>query len=715
MPAPKKNKERTLQFRSCARVRPSTANEAERSIEFILATENPVAVRTWEHGIVEEILLMAGMTMPKNRQVPLQDTHSTRTVTDVLGSVREIRVASVESELAPALVGKLFFSKKQKAQEAFSDVMEGHLTDVSVGYDPIQSVFIPEGERGFVRGREYTGPVLVTESWHLLETSLAPIGADEGAKARSLQINSATRAEKTGGQTVKKLIELLIQRGLNPDATEEQALEFLRKLAPDVQTQVRAAAGLETIPEPAKQEPSTEPADEGQRVDPSEVAVRAIRQERERCEKIRSSFVLLGMGEHAEPFINSGATVESAREALIRLKSEKEPPVSVRVEHTADANVKRLDAFRDAILLRANIPVEKPAEGAVEVSRLSLENLARECLAAKGVATSRMDREAVFRASMTDRRPGLIGMSRAGVAAMTTSDFPYLLAVSAQKALTVGFDFTKSTFESWCRIASITDFKTVDRVTRSDVPILEQVLEGATIPRGSLSELREQYRIYNYALILPFTRECLINDDLQALQDLFVGFGASSKRLCNSLPYAVLTANAALDDGGLLFNSDAVTVAGGHANLSAAGAAPSTTTYSAARMAMGAQTGPKGSKLNLTPSFLLAGMANEDNALILLTSESLPTAGMSSGVRNIYRNTATPIIDAEISGNEWYIVASPMIAATMEVGFLNGRRTPTIEDLPISNDILGMDFRGYIDVGAKAIGFRGLYKNPGQA
>ena len=55
---------------------PLSLNEAERSVEFTAATEQPVNVWDWEKwDVVPEVLRMDGVQLPPSGQVPLLDTH----------------------------------------------------------------------------------------------------------------------------------------------------------------------------------------------------------------------------------------------------------------------------------------------------------------------------------------------------------------------------------------------------------------------------------------------------------------------------------------------------------------------------------------------------------------------------------------------------------------------------------------------------------------
>lgn len=154
-------------------------------LRWVLTTEAPATVFDWQRfDFVEEILLMDGLQLPASRQVPLLDSHSRWSVDDILGSVSDFGRA--EAGGFAALEATVRFAADDKSQRALQKVLDGHLTDGSVGYAVTKALWIPEGEQAAVRGRVFTGPVKVSHEWHLREFSATPIGADALAKVRAL-------------------------------------------------------------------------------------------------------------------------------------------------------------------------------------------------------------------------------------------------------------------------------------------------------------------------------------------------------------------------------------------------------------------------------------------------------------------------------------------------------------------------------------------------
>ena len=185
-----------LTTRAAGRWRPTTYDKAARSVEVVAATEQPVDVFDYERWeIVQEVLFMSGVKVPAAEQVPLLDSHDRSTVDSVLGSARDFHPVGDE------LLATVAFSDDQAGQDAAAKVREGHLTDFSVGYQVLRSEWVPNGETAHVAGQEFAGPVRVVAEWAVRELSLAPIGADDRAKARSAKNLEGKTMPKPMGAT----------------------------------------------------------------------------------------------------------------------------------------------------------------------------------------------------------------------------------------------------------------------------------------------------------------------------------------------------------------------------------------------------------------------------------------------------------------------------------------------------------------------------------
>lgn len=187
---------------------PKSYDQEKKTVRIVLASETPSMVFDWERwDFVEEILLMDGMELPEGRtQVPLLDAHNRWEISAILGSITGFATVADRKEAV------LTLASTEEAQTADTLIREGHLTDISAGYKPLESIYVPKGEKAIVNGRTFNGPVKVTKRWQLKEGSLVPIGADVASVVRSPEI-------------MKELAE----RGLPANASDQQIIEFMRQ------------------------------------------------------------------------------------------------------------------------------------------------------------------------------------------------------------------------------------------------------------------------------------------------------------------------------------------------------------------------------------------------------------------------------------------------------------------------------------------------------
>ena len=640
-------------------VSPSSLNKGDRSIEVTMATETPVEVYTWEHGLVEEVLLMDGAEYAD--RIPLLDTHDRFSSNAVLGSVTSIRHANGE------MVGKVAFSRT--AEDIMTKVEEGHLTDFSVGYRPIRSVFIPEGESQVISGRSFDGPKLVTDRWKIKELSICAIGADENAKARAEAFNYKTTEDE---KMDKKTREMLIARGLDPNATEEQAWAFFDEL---------------TRAEPPKpQEPKADPKPEP-KVDPDQARAEAARQERERVTEIMAMGQRYEMAEDAKQAVDNGTSTDEFRKAVLdaQMKKPDDGP-SFRAEVGREESEKVRAAVTDGLLIRGGVSPEKPAPGSDEFAGYALREIAREMLKRSGQQVPRNVMEMVGRS-------------------LTTSDFPLILANVANKFLFDGFESANETWREWCATGSVSDFKTHHLVRPSEMDDLDEVPESAEYKYGKRTEAEEQYKIATYGKLLSISRQALINDDLSALQDTPRAHGEAAARKIGDLPYAVLSANAAMGDGVALFHDT-------HANQDThAVVAVGALNDGFTKMALQKDLQNK-RRLNIRPQFYIGPVATMGTVEQFFQTNYIGGEANQPNLVNIYgggvlKRVYEPRIDDD-NAELWYL-AGPR-GKTITVFFLNGVQTPYLETRQGWN-VDGVEYKVRIDAGAKAVDWRALYRN----
>lgn len=164
--------------------------------------------------------------------------------------------------------------------------------------------------------------------------------------------------------------------------------------------------------------------------------------------------------------------------------------------------------------------------------------------------------------------------------------------------------------------------------------------------------------------------------------------------------YNILLANAALADGFALFSAQ-------HNNLGTA-AAITVASVSEARKLMRKQVNLQGRPISLTPKFLIVGPDKETEAQQFVSTEYVPNVQ-----GNINPFTSLEVVtEVRLPGNTWYLACDSAQIDTVEYAYLEGQEG-VYTDSTVDFDTDGMKLKCRHDIGAKAIDFRGLVRNPG--
>ena len=129
---------------------------------------------------------------------------------------------------------------------------------------------------------------------------------------------------------------------------------------------------------------------------------------------------------------------------------------------------------------------------------------------------------------------------------------------------------------------------------------------------------------------------------------------------------------------------------------------------------MAKQTGiDKKTILNVRPTFMLVPTALELTAEQLIAQNLVPARSgdvVPPSIRSL-QPISEPRLDAA-STTAWYLVANPAQIDTIEYAYLEGQQGAYIETRN-GFDVDGVEIKCRLDFGAKAIDWRGLYKNAG--
>ncbi len=635
---------------------PASIDAAERTIDVVWSTGARVRRHPFFGDPFDEELAMDPRAVRLDRLnagAPLLKVHDASVLDSVIGSVVP-GSARVENGRG---IARVRFSDRVEVEPLWKDVEAGHIRAVSIGYQVHR----------FEVTRQAAAPELWRAvDWTPFEISAVPIGADPAA----------------GFRADEPLHPCVVHRA---DAPSKEKAAMDDAVTDKTETQTRQAA-----PEPQDRVPTT-PV-----IDAEMIAARARDTERERVGTIYDLAGRLHLERSfADDLVKRGVTLDAARsEILDKVATDAEktrvsPHVSIPLGGR-DERVTRRDAVSNALLHRYSPTLFPLSEPAREYRGMTLVEHAREFLSSSGVNVRGMSRDEI-----------------ATRALHSTSDFPEVLAAVTGKTLRQAYDAYPRTYVPFCRQVLATDFKAMHRVQLGEAPQLVKVNEGGEFKRGTLAEGRESYRVETYGRVVAVTRQVLINDDLDAFTRIPAMYGTAIATLESDVVWGIILANAAMSDSIALFHQN-------HGNLANPATALSVTAIGAARAAMARQTGlDRKTILNVRPAYLIVP-ASLELAAEQLVAQNLVPAQTGNVVPSSIR-TLTPISEPRLDAaslTAWYLAANPAQIDTIEYAYLEGQQGAYIETRN-GFDVDGVEIKCRLDFGAKAIDWRGLYRNPG--
>lgn len=663
-------------------------NTEARTADLIFSTGVGVARRDWWTGerYIEELSLdpkHVRMNRFEQGAVNIIDSHNQYELRAILGIAESATLAKGEARAVAR------FSRREDVEPYFQDVVDGIIRNCSVGY------IVHAYEK--IEKADGTLPTWRAIDWEPAEISLVSVPADAGAGARAMKDHPDEAAK----------VRTFPCQFVPPAAAAAAAVFSTTREEPAMPTPNNPAAS--PAANPAADQTTTDqraaPAPAVAPAAPDETAIRAAATaaERTRVTEIQARTSAAGMTvEFERSLINDGLTVEQsgariADELARRQASSPSQRPQSNVSVTRDQVDTQRRAIEEALLHRANPQAHKATDGSRQYRGMTLIDMARDRIEAAGGNTRGMSRREIAVIALNlDRDMG----ARAGM--NSTSDFPQILASTVNRTLRAGYELYPRTFMGWARPSTAPDFRQVARTQLSELTAFQTVNEGGEYKRLQFGDAAEKYSLGKSGGIIAITWESIINDDLGAFDRLPSMIGAEAAATQADVVYGILSANAVMSDSVALFHAT-------HGNLPTA-AAITDVTLGVARAAMRKQTGPKGRVLNLTPDFLIVGPDKESEANKYTSSQFV--AAKSVDINPAYNTSLEVIVEPRITGNKWYLSATPQRVDTVEYAFLEGEDGLYTEQRQ-GFEVDGLEIKARQAFAAKAIDWRGMQYNSG--
>ncbi|MEQ8785125.1 MAG: hypothetical protein RIC55_02465 [Pirellulaceae bacterium] len=660
------------------RLEAATAVEGEkpplRRFHMTAYTGGAMQLAGWRYPVVVDL---TGLRVSKKARPILKD-HDAR---QIVGHTDDINVGDRSLEVSGTVSGA-----GSVAQEVIATSENGFPWQASLGATAEKVVFIAEGRTGTANGREFSGPVYIARKSVLGEVSFVALGADDD-----------TFAHVAAGSSYEGDVEVITMD------FEQWALDSGFQIEQMDEKQVTNLSVLYH-----QQQPATVPPAPKNDAEEQIKQLRAqIAAESRRIEAVRG----ICAGQH--PKIEAQAIEEGWDEAKTELAvlrasrpaapavGASSPPLSTRIlEAAACMSV----GFNDTELAKEY--GDQTVNAAYVMRNISFKELVAECARLEGLDV-----------------PRVFGNGKETIqAGFSTISLPGILENVMNKTLLAAYETTGIAAFELCTIGSVADFKEVSRYRLLGTGGFEPIAPDGELKHGKLGEQKYSNRADTYGQILTLTRKDIINDDLDAFMDIPRQMGRSGAELIDDLFFTLLLSNP-----GSFFS-------GGNGNyLAGADTAFGSDALTKAKTQFRKQKAGPGTKakdqkpINVRPEILLVPVEVETDAELLMGSAQLmiDASGTATKIpvdnphRNKYRIVSVPHLSDTFytgaSAKAWYLFANPRVLAAFEIVFLNGRRTPIIEQVEAPPNMLGMGFRGYLDVGVKEQDHRGALRMKGEA
>lgn len=582
--------------------------------------------------------------------------------------------------------------------EVIGSAADGFVWQASVEADPTRVEQVKPGATVTVNGQQFTAPPKGGRALYIARESIlkgfafVSHGADDNTTV-SIAATAASTKEKSMKAEVKAWAEGM---GIDVD-----------NATPEMVATIEANYEGKNGSKPKKVEASN-PFEERKleakrRTDIREVADNYVKRNQfdleyiTACEKACEHAIEAGMSvqdfrtEMAESMFPMATTVPSIQSRDSRLTSE--------VIEAAICQAGRLDGVDKMFDARTLQAAHDRYKG-----RIGLKELFIDAAEANGYRGRRTDvTEDVLRAAFSkqDNRREIRAQ------AWSALDISNTLAATANKFIFRGWNMVDQTCLRIAKIQNVRDFKTATTVTLTDSLIFEKVGTGGQIRHGTLADSSYTVKAETYAKMLAITRQDIINDDLGALTDVPTKLGNGAIKILNDIFWTKFLGLV----GANFFSS-------GNANINTAVADMTVGGLDATEVIFKNQTNPDGTPLGLSPAIILVPTALYNKALTLMGSQGaayVAAYATASGDKNPffgrYRVETSPYIsNSSYSGNTstaWWMLANPEELPVITIAALNGNVMPTVDTAQAAFNVLGIEMRGYSDVGVNSTEYRG--------
>lgn len=683
------------------------APKGPRRFEMIAYSGSPMKFPDIEHPVVVDL---KGMTITKKPR-PILHNHS---IERIVGHTEKIEVRD-NSLVAVGLISGV----NDVTREILASADNGFPFQASIGASLTgkpRFEFVPEGRKAHANGKTFEGPLLIARRSSLREISFVALGADDDTSARI----AASAAEGTD-MDFSKWLEA---KGFTLDTLTENQRDTLQA-AYDAEIKAAADAAAATVVGGNGDDKlnANGGVDLKARREAEAVEVERIAAIRKECggkhDKIEAQA------------IREGWDLEKVQLEVLRAAR----PTSGPYINTGTGGELTVDCISAAMARSFGVSEEAAFDGLDDNSKeiaassklrgIGLHQAMYIIAQANGIQVSgRVDDEfirAIFRVDQNQ-------INADGGSAYSTISLSNIFENTMNKAMIDSYQGIPSTVSQIAYETDTNDFRAFKRYRMTGNGALTEVGPTGEIHNVGLQDSTYSNQLKTVAGLIGITRQHLINDDMGALTQMAAVLGKMARVSREKAVYTAILANT-----GNFFHSS-------NSNLmTGASSALSITSLSTAEQKLLEQTddnddfiGLMGQYLLVPPALAVTAENLFNGANLIAGALQLPAqvSGSSDAQsrsydanRNPHFQKYRPIVSPYLgsaspltgkSDSAWYLLpAGGPGGAIVQVAYLRGQRTPTIERGEMNFNTLGIAMRAYWDIGVALFDPRAGVKSNG--
>lgn len=695
-----------LQITAFLRIKANGPSKPKR-FSILAYSGGTLNVDGFPNGVVVDL---SGLEIPGS--IPILIDHK-KTVEATLGLTDNIHTDGKVLNLAGVVTGQ-----SATAQQVIAQAAAGHSWQASIGVWTVEEEEVAAGQTATANGQTFNGPVTIARRSILRETSVLPMGADA-----TTSVNLAASAAKfLKGAAMPTFEEWCASMGLDAATMTPEALaaaQMIHGLAkpavPATAPVVAPATVVAPTMAPTAAAGATQLTIEAQLAETR----RQISAEFHRAGEIRAKAT--GHDEIIATAIEKGWSLDKVELEVLKkknLNASTRPTSFSSAQNSPENMPKVLEAA--LCMTRGITGVEKQYDDKIlqaahsQFGRgIGIQQIILMCAAANGMP---------IQAGMKVTPGNLKGLLKYAcrdntieASLFSVASLPGILSNVANKEILQGYMEEDATWREVAQTKSVSNFQAVTSYRLLDDMRYLPLGPGGEIKHGSLGEESYTRQVRTYARMFTLTREMMINDDTGAFDDLRAIIGRGSAIKVNDLFWTAWLANVAT----IWTTARTNYIEGATTNLGTDGVGLALGVKAFRQMRSPTADGSK--RLSRTPKLLLVPPELE------VIADQLYTARNATAVETSKVNTQAgkyrPVVVNQLSDSSytgysttaWWLLGDKGMGSPVVVSFLDGQETPTVESADTDFSTLGIQFRGYADVGVDVADYLNSLRSKGAA